>query len=82
MLRGLRRIPSDPVDSLAAGMTATHGKWGYTEGCRCLVCSDAWNNYYRARTRAAARLIKAHRDEFERYWAEERLVNPNPKVAS
>lgn len=39
--------------------------------CRCEPCVAMWNQRYRARARAAARLIAVHRDEFELYLAEE-----------
>lgn len=48
----------------------THGKAGYSGGCRCVVCIEAWNRYYRTRQRAVSRLISAHTDEFRRYWDE------------
>lgn len=52
---------------------AEHGtKYGYEAGCRLECCKAAWRVYYRTRSRAVARLVKAHRDEFARYWAEEK----------
>ena len=39
--------------------------------CRCGPCVTMWNRRYRVRARAAARLIEAHRDEFEAYLAAE-----------
>lgn len=39
--------------------------------CRCVPCVTAWNLRYRARARAAARLIAAHKAEFDAYLAEE-----------
>ena len=39
--------------------------------CRCEPCVTMWNRRYKARARAVARLVEAHRDEFEKYLAEE-----------
>lgn len=42
--------------------------------CRCEPCVTMWNQRYKARARAVARLVAAHRDEFEKYLTEETHV--------